>query len=200
MILRTMILLIDNYDSFTWNLVHLIGAMGFEVDVVRNDALTAAEAIARRPEAIVLSPGPCTPTEAGVCLSLVTAAVETGTPLFGVCLGLQSIAQGLGGKVVRASKLMHGKTSRIRHDSAGLFAGLPDPFTATRYHSLIADPQTLPNSLQAVAHADDDGEIMALAHVAAPVAGVQFHPESIASEYGAEIFKNFLAFADERRA
>ncbi len=200
MILRTMILLIDNYDSFTWNLVHLIGALGFEVEVVRNDALTASDAIARKPEAIVLSPGPCTPTEAGVCLSLVTAAVETGTPLFGVCLGLQSIAQGLGGKVVRASKLMHGKTSSIRHQGTRLFAGLPDPFTATRYHSLIADPQTLPNSLAAVAHADDDGEIMALVHAAAPVAGVQFHPESIASEYGAEIFRNFLAFAKERRA
>ncbi|MEQ8934197.1 MAG: aminodeoxychorismate/anthranilate synthase component II, partial [Amphiplicatus sp.] len=149
---------------------------------------------------IVLSPGPCTPIEAGVCLSLVTAAVETGTPLFGVCLGLQSIAQGLGGKVIRASKLMHGKTSRIRHDGSGLFANLPDSFTATRYHSLIADPQTLPNSLQAVAHADDDGEIMALVHAAAPIAGVQFHPESIASEYGAEIFRNFLTFAKERRA
>ncbi|MEE2691585.1 MAG: aminodeoxychorismate/anthranilate synthase component II [Pseudomonadota bacterium] len=195
-----MILLIDNYDSFTWNLVHLIGALGFEVDVVRNDALTAAEAVARKPEAIVLSPGPCTPTEAGVCLSLVGAAVETGTPLFGVCLGLQSIAQGLGGRVVRASKLMHGKTSRILHDGTGLFAGLPNGFTATRYHSLIAEPASLPNSLEAVAHADDDGEIMALAHVAAPVAGVQFHPESIASEHGAELFRNFLGFAKGRRA
>lgn len=191
----SMILLIDNYDSFTWNLVHLIGGLGYEVEVRRNDALTAGEALALRPQAIVLSPGPCTPNEAGVCLDLVRAAEKAGAPLFGVCLGLQSIAQGLGGNVVRARKLMHGKTSRIVHTGKGLFEGLPDGFTATRYHSLIADPKTLPDCLEAAARSEDDAEIMALAHKTAPIAGVQFHPESIASEYGAEIFSNFLRWA-----
>lgn len=190
-----MILLIDNYDSFTWNLVHLIGGLGYEVEVRRNDALTASEALALKPQAFVLSPGPCTPNEAGVCLDLVRAAEKAGAPLFGVCLGLQSIAQGLGGKVVRAKKPMHGKTSRIVHTGKGLFAGLPDGFTATRYHSLIADPRTLPDCLEAAARSEDDAEIMALAHKTAPIAGVQFHPESIASEYGAEIFSNFLRWA-----
>ena len=190
-----MILLIDNYDSFTWNLVHLIGGLGYEVDVRRNDALSAAEALALSPEAIVLSPGPCTPTEAGVCLDLVRAAEKAKVPLFGVCLGLQSIAQGLGGKVVRAGKLMHGKTSRIDHIGAGLFEGLPEGFTATRYHSLIADPASLPASLEVAARSADDGEIMALQHKTAPIAGVQFHPESIASEFGGEIFSNFIRLA-----
>jgi len=193
-----MILLIDNYDSFTWNLVHLIGGLGYEVDVRRNDALSAAEALALSPEAIVLSPGPCTPTEAGVCLDLVRAAEKAKVPLFGVCLGLQSIAQGLGGKVVRAGKLMHGKTSRIDHIAGGLFEGLPEGFTATRYHSLIADPASLPVSLEVAAKSADDGEIMALQHKTAPIAGVQFHPESIASEFGGEIFSNFIRWAKAR--
>lgn len=187
-----MILLIDNYDSFTWNLVHLIGGLGIKVEVVRNDALTADEAIRRGASAIVLSPGPGAPGEAGICIDLVRRAVETGTPLFGVCLGLQSIAEAAGGKVVRAKRQMHGKTSRICHEGAGLFQGLPPLFEATRYHSLVAEPLSLPNALKASAHSSDDNEIMALEHAAAPVAGVQFHPESIASAHGAQIIRNFL--------
>jgi anthranilate synthase component 2 len=187
-----MILLIDNYDSFTWNLVHLIGGLGEKVEVVRNDALTADEAIGRRASAIVLSPGPGAPADAGICVALVRRAIETGTPLFGVCLGLQSIAEAAGGRVVRAKRQMHGKTSRIRHEGDGLFKGLPPLFEATRYHSLVAEQGSLPNSLKASAHAYDDGEIMALEHAAAPVAGVQFHPESIASEHGLQILRNFL--------
>ncbi len=194
-----MILLIDNYDSFTWNLVHLIGGLGETVEVVRNDALPADEAIARKPSAIVLSPGPGTPAEAGICVELVRRAVETGTPLFGVCLGLQSIAEASGGKVVRARRQMHGKTSRIRHDGDGLFKGLPLLFQATRYHSLVAEAASLPNSLKASAHSDDDGEIMAVEHAAAPVAGVQFHPESIASEHGLALFRNFLDWSQAAR-
>lgn len=190
-----MILLIDNYDSFTWNLVHLIGGLGREVVVKRNDALTAGEAIAMAPEAVVLSPGPGAPDSAGICLDLIAKAAEAKTPVFGVCLGLQSIAEAMGGKVIRAEKLMHGKTSRIRHSSEGLFKGLPQNFTATRYHSLIADPKTLSPTLEIVATSADDGEIMALTHKTAPIAGVQFHPESIASEYGGEIIENFLVWA-----
>lgn len=190
-----MILLIDNYDSFTWNLVHLIGGLGEKVEVVRNDALTVDEAIGRGASAIVLSPGPGAPAEAGICVALVRRAVETGTPLFGVCLGLQSIAEASGGRVIRAGRQMHGKTSRIRHRGDGLFKGLPPLFQATRYHSLVAEAASLPNSLKASGHADDDGEIMALEHAAAPVAGVQFHPESIASEHGLAIFQNFLAWS-----
>ncbi len=187
-----MILMIDNYDSFTWNLVHLIGGLGEKVEVVRNDALTAEDALGLGPSAIVLSPGPGTPAQAGICIGLVRRAVETRTPLFGVCLGLQAIAEAAGGRVVRAQRQMHGKTSRIRHDGQGLFSGLPPLFEATRYHSLVADAASLPNSLKASAHSSDDGEIMALEHAAAPVAGVQFHPESIASEHGLAIFRNFL--------
>lgn len=187
-----MILLIDNYDSFTWNLVHLIGGLGEKVEVVRNDALTPDEAIGAGASAIVLSPGPGAPAEAGICVALVRRAVETGTPLFGVCLGLQAIAEASGGKVVRAARQMHGKTSPIRHQGDGLFKGLPNLFTATRYHSLAAEARSLPNALKPSAHSSDDGEIMALEHQAAPVAGVQFHPESVASEHGLAIFRNFL--------
>jgi len=188
-----MILLIDNYDSFTFNLVHLIGELGEETRVVRNDALTAAEAIAMKPEAVVLSPGPCTPNEAGICLDLVAAAAETGTPVFGVCLGMQSIAQNFGATIRRAGKLMHGKTSPIVHHGEGIFAGLPSPFTATRYHSLVAERSTLSNELTVLAQAEDDQEVMAVAHARLPIAGVQFHPESIATEHGARLFSNFLA-------
>lgn len=195
-----MILLIDNYDSFTWNLVHLIGGLGHEVEVVRNDALTPGEAVARGASGIVLSPGPGEPRDAGICVDVIRLAAETGTPVFGVCLGLQAIAEAMGGHVIRAGRQMHGKTSRIRHDGEGLFAGLPSPFVATRYHSLAAERNTLPNSLKATATAEDDGEVMALEHAAAPIAGVQFHPESIASEHGAAIFRNFLDWADRRRA
>ncbi len=194
-----MILLIDNYDSFTFNLVHLIGGLGQRVEVVRNDALTAAEAVGRARTAIVLSPGPGEPSAAGICIEAIRLAAEAGTPVFGVCLGLQAITEAMGGRIVRSGRQMHGKTSRIRHRGDGLFAGLPDPFTATRYHSLVAERKSLPNSLTVTATAEDDGEIMALEHVAAPIAGVQFHPESIASEYGAEIFRNFFAMANERR-
>ncbi|MFZ5618865.1 MAG: anthranilate synthase component II [Pseudomonadota bacterium] len=195
-----MILLIDNYDSFTWNLVHLIGGLGHEVEVVRNDALTPDEAVTRGASAIVLSPGPGEPRDAGICVDVIRLAAETGAPVFGVCLGLQAIAEAMGGRVIRAGRQMHGKTSPIRHDSEGLFAGLPSPFVATRYHSLVAERKTLPNSLKATATTEDDGEIMALEHAAAPIAGVQFHPESIASEHGAAIFRNFLNWADRRHA
>ncbi|HBK92045.1 MAG TPA: aminodeoxychorismate/anthranilate synthase component II [Parvularcula sp.] len=194
-----MILLIDNYDSFTWNLVHLIGGLGERVDVVRNDALTADEAIGSGAAAIVLSPGPGAPAQAGICVALARRAVETGTPLFGVCLGLQSIAEASGGRVVRAGRQMHGKTSDIRHDGDGLFKGLPSPFRAARYHSLVAEPSSLANSLKASAHSADDGEIMALEHQAAPVAGVQFHPESVASEHGRAIIRNFLDWSQSAR-
>lgn len=199
-ILPAMILVIDNYDSFTWNLVHLIGETGIPVKVVRNDAMSAEQAIQSGARAIVLSPGPGAPTDAGICVETVRLAVESGTPVFGVCLGLQSIAEAMGGSVVRAERQMHGKTSHILHDGSGLFAGVPSPFTATRYHSLIAERSSLPNSLKATAATEDDGEIMALEHVDAPIFGVQFHPESIASEYGIEIFRNFLSIAEDRTA
>ena len=188
-----MILLIDNYDSFTFNLFHLIGELGEEVKVVRNDAVTAAEAIAMAPEAIVLSPGPCTPNEAGVCLDLTAAAAGARMPLFGVCLGMQSIAQSFGGVIRRADRLMHGKTSPIIHDGAGVFEGLPSPFTATRYHSLVADRTSISNALTVTASAEDDQEIMGVEHSELPIMGVQFHPESIATEYGARMFSNFLS-------
>lgn len=195
-----MILLIDNYDSFTWNLVHLIGGLGEEVEVVRNDAITVEAAVARGTTAVVLSPGPGEPRAAGICIEVVRLAAERDAPVFGVCLGLQAIAEAMGGRVVRARRQMHGKTSRIAHQGAGLFDGLVGPFVATRYHSLVADQKSLPNSLRVTATTEDDGEIMALEHASAPIAGVQFHPESIASEHGAAIFRNFLAMAARRRA
>ncbi|GJL93212.1 MAG: aminodeoxychorismate/anthranilate synthase component II [Hyphococcus sp.] len=198
LILEPMILLIDNYDSFTFNLFHLIGELGEKVSVVRNDAMTAAEALAMEPEAIILSPGPCTPNEAGICLDLVAAAAEARTPLFGVCLGMQSIAQSFGGEIRRAGKLMHGKTSEILHEGDGVFAGLPSPFTATRYHSLVADRTSLSNALTITARAGDDDEIMGIVHNDLPIAGVQFHPESIATEYGARMISNFLASARQK--
>ena len=193
-----MILLIDNYDSFTFNLFHLIGEIGEEATVLRNDALTADEAIAMKPEAIVLSPGPCTPNEAGICLDLVAAASKSATPLFGVCLGMQSIAQSYGGVIRRAGRLMHGKTSAISHSGDGVFDGLPSPFTATRYHSLVAERTSLSNELTVTAVAADDDEIMGLAHRELPIAGVQFHPESIATEHGARLLSNFLKQARAR--
>ena len=190
-----MILLIDNYDSFTFNLFHLIGELGEEVTVIRNDAVTAAEALDMGAEAIVLSPGPCTPNEAGICLDLVAAAAEKRAPLFGVCLGMQSIAQSFGGSIIRADRLMHGKTSEITHQGEGVFAGLPSPFIATRYHSLVAERTSLSNALSVTATAADDNEIMGLAHRDLPIMGVQFHPESIATEHGARMFSNFLSAA-----
>ena len=186
-----MILLIDNYDSFTFNLVHLLGGLGADCDVRRNDALSANDAIALRPDAIVLSPGPCTPNEAGICLDLVEAAAAAGIPLFGVCLGHQAIGQAFGGTIVRAPTPMHGKVDRMHHDSAPMFAGLPSPFDATRYHSLVVARDTIPDTLALTAWTEG-GLVMGLRHRTLPIAGVQFHPESIASPSGARILANFL--------
>jgi anthranilate synthase component 2 len=188
------ILLIDNYDSFTWNLVHLIGGLGADVDVRRNDAITVAEALDDAHDAIVLSPGPCTPNEAGICLDLVREGAAR-KPIFGVCLGLQTIGQAFGGEVVRAPLPMHGKISTIRHHSRGLFRGINGPLQATRYHSLIVARESCPAELEIEADTDD-GLIMALSHRSLPLHGVQFHPESIASEHGATMLRNFLDLAE----
>jgi anthranilate synthase component 2 len=192
-----MILVIDNYDSFTYNLVHYLNELGAETVVHRNDALGVAEALALRPEAVVLSPGPCTPNEAGICLDLIRDA-PPGLAILGVCLGHQSIGQAMGGEVVRAKALMHGKTSAIHHDGTGVFAGLANPFTATRYHSLAVRRETLPDVLTVNAWTDD-GEIMGFAHKTRPVHGVQFHPESIATEGGHQLLANFLDLAGVKR-
>jgi anthranilate synthase/aminodeoxychorismate synthase-like glutamine amidotransferase len=188
-----MILLIDNYDSFTFNLVHFLGDVGGRCEVVRNDKLTVADALARDPEAIVLSPGPCTPNEAGICLDLIAAAAGR-VPVLGVCLGHQAIGQAFGGDVVRAPLPMHGKLSAVSHDGTGILQGVPSPFSATRYHSLIVARDTLPDCLVPTAWTDD-GLIMAMRHRDFPVHGVQFHPESIASEHGHALLANFLAIA-----
>ncbi len=194
-----MLLLVDNYDSFTWNLVHLVGELGVAAKVIRNDALDVAGAMALGPDAILLSPGPCDPDRAGICLGLVAAAAQARVPLLGVCLGHQAIGQAFGGRVVRAPELVHGKTSPIRHAGAGVFAGLPDPFAATRYHSLIVAREGLPDALEVTAWTED-GTVMGLRHRALPIEGVQFHPESIASEGGAALMANFLDRARLRRA
>jgi len=186
-----MVIVIDNYDSFTYNLVQYLWELGAEVTVWRNDEKTVAEVMAARPERIVISPGPCTPTEAGISLALITAAAAARTPLLGVCLGHQSIGQAFGGVVERAGRLMHGKTSRIRHDGRGVFAGLPTPFTATRYHSLVVN-DALPPALEATAWTEDRGELMGLRHRELPIQGVQFHPESFLTEHGHAMLKNFL--------
>lgn len=191
------IVLIDNYDSFTWNLVHLIGSAGADVSVHRNDAITADELRAAAPDAIVLSPGPCTPNEAGICLDVIEK-LGKDIPLFGVCLGMQAMGQVYGGHVARAPKPMHGKLSEVRHDGRGLFRGINGPFQATRYHSLIVDRATLPAELTVTAQADD--LIMAVSHRTLPVHGVQFHPESILSEHGATIVRNFLDLAAQWNA
>lgn len=189
-----MILVIDNYDSFTWNLVHLIGKREDEIVVERNDQLSVADAIARRPRGIVISPGPCTPNEAGICLDLVPAAMAAGIPLFGVCLGHQSIVQAAGGEIIRAQRLMHGRTSPVKIIKQDpIFAGLPEQFTATRYHSLTVAKDSVPDGIEILATSEDDGEIMAVRWTGHPVWGVQFHPESIASEYGADLLGNFIA-------
>jgi anthranilate synthase/aminodeoxychorismate synthase-like glutamine amidotransferase len=185
-----MILLIDNYDSFTFNLVHFFGDLGETCVVKRNDALSPEEAMAMAPDAIVLSPGPCTPNEAGICLDLVRAAAGK-LPVLGVCLGHQAIGQAFGATVMRAAEPVHGKTSPIRHEGSDIFAGLPDPFTATRYHSLVVQRSSLPNALTPTAFTED-GIIMGLRHASLPIFGVQFHPESIATSHGHEILKNFL--------
>jgi len=186
-----MLLLIDNYDSFTWNLVHYLGELGAEVTVRRNDALDVREAMAMAPAGIVLSPGPCDPDQAGICLALTEAAAAARTPLLGVCLGHQAIGQAFGGKVVRAEEIVHGKLGTIHHAGEGVFAGLPSPLHATRYHSLIVERDSLPDSLEVTARLED-GTIMGLRHRTLPVEGVQFHPESIASEHGRRMLDTFL--------
>ncbi|MHA7872180.1 MAG: anthranilate synthase component II [Hyphococcus sp.] len=187
-----MILLIDNYDSFTYNLAHLIGGLGVDVEVRRNDAVDGESAVSFGADAIVISPGPGRPEDAGACLDIIKKAAGQGVPVFGVCLGMQAIADAFGGAIVQASRLMHGKTCAVTHAAKGIFQGLPSPFTATRYHSLAVDAATFPDDLEATAHAEDDQEIMALEHRRLPIAGVQFHPESIASEHGGALIANFL--------
>lgn len=183
------ILLIDNYDSFTYNLVHYLQALGAAVEVIRNDTLRVSDILAKKPDGIVISPGPSTPDNAGICLDLIRE--NTRIPLFGVCLGHQSIGQVFGGKVVRAAQVMHGKTSPIVHTGKGVFKNLPSPFTATRYHSLIVERASLPDTLEITAETAD-GTIMGLQHKTLPIHGVQFHPESIASEHGHDLLRNFL--------
>jgi len=189
-----MIVLIDNYDSFAFNLVHYFGELGAEVEVHRNDKVTTSAIMAAKPEAIVLSPGPCTPKEAGICLDLIVAA-SSSVPILGVCLGHQAIGDAFGGKVVRAPLPVHGKLSEIRHRGTGVFRGINAPFKATRYHSLVVERDTIPAELTVTAETDD-GLIMGLAHSRLPVHGVQFHPESIASEHGHLMLKNFLEIAE----
>jgi anthranilate synthase component 2 len=188
-----MILLIDNYDSFTWNLVHYFGQLGAEVAVFRNDELSVDEVSAKAPKAIVLSPGPCDPDKAGICLELIQRLGST-TPILGVCLGHQAIGQNYGAKVIRGDVPMHGKISTVRHFGSSVFKGLPERFQATRYHSLVVDRSSLPNSLTITAETED-GTIMGICHREHPVHGVQFHPESIATEHGHALLKNFLDLA-----
>ncbi len=188
-----MILVVDNYDSFTYNLVHYLAELGADAHVIRNDAMGVNEALALGAEGVLLSPGPCAPDQAGICLDMIRQA-PPHLPILGVCLGHQAIGQAFGGEVVRAKQLMHGKTSPIRHEGRSVFAGLPDPFTATRYHSLAVRRESLPECLQVTAWTED-GEIMGLAHRERPIHGVQFHPESIATEHGHELLDNFLKLA-----
>ena len=186
-----MLLLIDNYDSFTYNLVHYLGELGVDVAVHRNDRLSVADAMAMNPAGILLSPGPCDPDQAGICLELTHAAAESRLPLLGVCLGHQTLGQAFGGKVVRAEDIVHGKLGQMHHTNTGVFAGLPSPFAATRYHSLVVDRESLPECLEITA-ALEDGTIMGLQHRELPMHGVQFHPESIRSEHGHALLQNFV--------
>lgn len=186
-----MLLLIDNYDSFTYNLVHYLGELGADVVVKRNDELNVQEAMALNPSAIMLSPGPCDPAQAGICLAITEAAAETKTPLIGVCLGHQTIGQAFGGNVVRCGEIVHGKMGTMHHTGKSLFKDLPTPFEATRYHSLIVERETLPDCLEVTAELED-GTIMGLQHKTLPIHGCQFHPESIASEHGHKMLQNFL--------
>jgi anthranilate synthase component 2 len=192
-----MILVIDNYDSFTYNLVHYLNELGAETRVYRNDALTVEQALGLKPQAVLLSPGPCTPDEAGICLDLLKQA-PPDLPILGVCLGHQAMGQAEGGKVIRAQTLMHGKTDSITHTGEGLFKAIPSPFTATRYHSLAIERASLPTTLKVTAWTDD-GEIMGVQHTTRPLYGVQFHPESIATQYGHEMLGNFLDLAGVQR-
>ena len=187
------LLVIDNYDSFTYNLVHYAQELGAQTHVIRNDDMSAAEALKLGAKAILISPGPKTPTEAGMCLDILKTAPDS-LPIFGVCLGMQSMGQAFGGKVVAAKEIMHGKTSQIEHDNSGVFKGLPDPFIATRYHSLAVERKSLPDTLIANAWTAD-GEIMGVRHTSRPIHGVQCHPESIASEHGHDILRTFLTEA-----
>jgi anthranilate synthase component 2 len=186
-----LLLLIDNYDSFTYNLVHYLGTLGADVQVHRNDKLSVADALAMQPAGILLSPGPCDPDQAGICLALTQAAAENAIPLLGVCLGHQTLGQAFGGKVVRAGEIVHGKMGQMHHDGSGVFAGLPTPFAATRYHSLVVERASLPDCLHVTAQLED-GTIMGLQHRDLPLHGVQFHPESIRSEHGHALLQNFL--------
>ena len=189
-----MLLLIDNYDSFTYNLYHFLGELGAKAEVRRNDQVTVEEGLALHPAAVVLSPGPCDPDQAGICLDMVAAAAERRLPLLGVCLGHQTIGQSFGGRVARAPTPIHGKLSKIHHEGEDVFTGLPSPFSATRYHSLVVAPESFPDCLKVTAKTDD-GVIMGLSHRELPLYGVQFHPESIASEHGHQLLGNFLNLA-----
>ena len=189
-----MLLLIDNYDSFTYNLVHYLGELGAETIVRRNDEIDVQAAMALHPTAIMLSPGPCDPDRAGICLALTEAAAETRTPLIGVCLGHQAIGQVFGGKIVRAREIVHGKMGLVQHKGKGIFRDIPTPFEATRYHSLVIERESFPDALEITAEIAD-GTIMAVQHRTLPIHGVQFHPESIASQYGHQLLKNFLDIA-----
>jgi anthranilate synthase component 2 len=189
-----MYLLIDNYDSFTYNLYHYLGEVGATMEVVRNDQISVEQALAMAPEGVILSPGPCTPNEAGICLDMVQACAERGLPLLGVCLGHQSIGQAFGGQIVRAQQVMHGKISEIQHENKGLFAGLPNPLKVTRYHSLTIEPASLPACLEVTARSED-GVIQGVQHKTLPIHGLQFHPESIASQRGKDMLANFLSLS-----
>ena len=191
-----MILLIDNYDSFTFNVVHFLSDLGMDTTVVRNDKITPREALDMSPEAIVISPGPCTPNEAGICLDLIKAAAEAEkpVPVFGICLGHQSIGQAFGGDIISCHEIKHGKLSKITHNEKGLFEGLPNPLNVTRYHSLVVSPKNLPDCLEVTAKTDD-GIIMGISHKTLPIHSVQFHPESIATQQGHNLLANFLTAA-----
>ena len=191
-----MLLLIDNYDSFTFNLVHYLGELGAECHVHRNDSLRVEEALALKPSGIILSPGPCDPDKAGICLALVQAAAKAEVPLLGVCLGHQAIGQAFGGKILRARDIVHGKPGTIHHEGLGVFQGLPSPFQATRYHSLVVDRASIPDCFELTAELED-GTVMGLRHRNHPIEGVQFHPESIRSEHGHAMLQNFLNFVPE---
>lgn len=195
-----MLLFIDNYDSFTYNLVHYFGQAGAKMQVIRNDELNIEEILQLKPKGIVLSPGPCTPNEAGVCVPLVKVAAEKQIPLFGVCLGHQAIGQAFGGNVVRAREVMHGKMGMISHHGKSVFRDIPTPFEATRYHSLVVEPNSLPNELETTATIEGDDTIMGMQHKTLPIHGVQFHPESIASQFGHEMIRNFVNLMEQAYA